>query len=471
MLKKILLVLEGRVAEDFLRNLLIRSNPHNSYITVSNEKSIITLLRHQEEFEFHCFDPTSAFKLIPLLSKEILDAFIILENKKEGKEVYRLLRHYSQRMSIILLGEHQQNNDANLTIITETPLVAAHFIERVPNIPMIAKDIGLGDGEIMQVNIPFGSSFAYRSIGSILQNNWKIVSVYRDGKMMLAKYSLILKPNDALLMVGEPEVLLEIHRSINEELGQFPFPFGKNLVLYCDCHYENENEVDISIQESLYIHKNFKGKKLYIRIIHPQNPTRIESIRKLEKDDIDVTVQYHSMPLNKIIESDKNTLSSGLVIIKNHLFMQTRIRKTINRLNIPVLSLGNGDIQHLKGCSVLLGDNTQEGEKISSIAFDVASQLRQPLILYDFAPDLHYHIQSIEHYESMAKVFNSKLEVITTDMENPILWLMRHPDILGIFPFTRDMAKRHFFTPLTTNLNKLSLHLITSHKLYIPITK
>ncbi|MBD5167769.1 MAG: hypothetical protein HDT11_02595 [Helicobacter sp.] len=467
MVRKILLVLDGAVATDFLRNLCGRSTPYNSYLVVS--KKPIDAQNAGQDFEFVVFDPTSPSKLFALLSKDILDALIIMENYAEGIEVYHILRSYSKRMAIVLLGDKLPKEDKNLSLVTEIPLVAAHFIEKVPNIPIISKDIGIHKGEIMEVTIPFGSSFAYRTIGSITQKKWKIVALYREGKMMLAKYSLTMQPNDSLLLVGEPSVLLEVYHSIKEELGQFPFPFGKNLVLYCDCSVESHEDVDNAISESLFLHKHFKGRKLYIRILHSSTPERVRKIRTLETSKLEVIVQYFTAPLAQIVQNDKATLASGLVLMRQNLFAKRDVRKMLYRLNVPVLRLGDNHFESLQGCAVVLDDG-QQNEKISAVAFDVAAQLKQPVILYDFAPNLQYHTKTIEHFDSLAKIFKARLNVISTAMENPILWLMSHSEILGIFPFTEEMTNRQFLGPFTTHLGTLSLDFIGSHKLFVPIS-
>lgn len=467
MVRKILLVLDGAIAKDFLQNLCERNTSYNSYLVVS--KQPIHSQNAGQDFEFFVFDPTSPSKLLNILSKDILDALVIMQDYAEGIEVYQILRGYSKRMAIVLLGDKLRNDDKNLSLVTEIPLVAAHLIEKVPNIPIISKDIGIHKGEIMEVTIPFGSSFAYRTIGSITQKKWKIVALYREGKMMLAKYSLTMQPNDSLLLVGEPSVLLEVYRSIKEELGQFPFPFGKNLVLYCDCTAEQSTDIDTAIAEALYLHQHFKGRKLYIRILHSSTPERVSNIRKLETSTIEVIVQYFSKPLAEVLEADKKLFASGLVLMRQNLFAKAAVRLALYRLNVPVLRLGNNRFSAIQSCAVIL-DNEQQSEKISAVAFDVAAQLKQQVIVYDFAPNLQYHTKTIEHFESLAKIFKARLNVIATAMENPILWLMSHSEILGIFPFTEEMTSRQFLGPFTTHLGKLSLDFISSHKLFVPIS-
>ncbi|MFX4253416.1 potassium transporter TrkA, partial [Aliarcobacter butzleri] len=70
------------------------------------------------------------------------------------------------------------------------------MVERLPNIPVLAQKIGLKQGEIMEIRVPFGSSYAYRSIGTIEQKQWRIFGLYRNQKMIEINPTLVLKPND-----------------------------------------------------------------------------------------------------------------------------------------------------------------------------------------------------------------------------------------------------------------------------------
>ena len=65
--------------------------------------------------------------------------------------------------------------------------------------------------EIMEIRVPFGSSYAYRYIGSIEQKEWKIFGLYRNRKLLNIKPSLVLKPNDVILLInGVPVVQIEL---------------------------------------------------------------------------------------------------------------------------------------------------------------------------------------------------------------------------------------------------------------------
>ena len=95
------------------------------------------------------------------------------------------------------------------------------MVEKLPNIPVLAQNIGLRQGEIMEIRIPFGSAYAYRYIGSIEQKQWRIFGLYRNHKMIDIKPSLVLKPNDVILVIGKPDVLMQVYNVIGKHKVNF----------------------------------------------------------------------------------------------------------------------------------------------------------------------------------------------------------------------------------------------------------
>ena len=104
----------------------------------------------------------------------------------------------------------------------------------------------------MEVHVPFGSSYAYRHIGSILQNQWKIAALYRDEKQILPTNDTMIRPNDTLLILGKPIVLNGIYKTINKRIGLFPEPFGKNIYLILDLRHDQKDAV-LYLKQSIYL--------------------------------------------------------------------------------------------------------------------------------------------------------------------------------------------------------------------------
>jgi len=46
----------------------------------------------------------------------------------------------------------------------EDELIAASLYDQLPNVPVIAQNVGLGKGEIMEIHVPFGSTYAFRHV-------------------------------------------------------------------------------------------------------------------------------------------------------------------------------------------------------------------------------------------------------------------------------------------------------------------
>ena len=73
-MKKVILILDGIVAEKFLDVVVQKYFSNNTYIVVSTDGAMIpqTILSN---FSYHHFDPTSEYKLRNVLSSDITDAF------------------------------------------------------------------------------------------------------------------------------------------------------------------------------------------------------------------------------------------------------------------------------------------------------------------------------------------------------------------------------------------------------------
>ena len=80
-------------------------------------------------------------------------------------------------------------DDSHLTVLDARAVLTARLMDFLPDIPVVADNLGLGKGEIMEVKVPVGSSFMYRHISSITQKKWRIAMIYRGSNFMIAKPS------------------------------------------------------------------------------------------------------------------------------------------------------------------------------------------------------------------------------------------------------------------------------------------
>ncbi|MBX7491089.1 TrkA C-terminal domain-containing protein [Helicobacter turcicus] len=467
-MRKVLCVLNGIVAKEFLTTLTLKHLDKNAYIFVSLDSNLLPKNLPQDS-EAYNFDPSASNKLKEILTPEITDCYIVLQDAKEREAVYHTLRGYNKMLQITMLGEISLvRSDKQLIMLNEAHLLSSRLFEKFPNVPKTAKSIGLGEGEIMQVSVPFGSPYAYRSVGVIKQKKWKIAAIYRNNSLILPKYSTTILPNDALLIIGDPDTLWDIYHRIKEESGQFPTPFGRDVVLYYDLLHSKD--LESYLRQTIWLFKHFKNKRLEVCFL---NPTDIATIRMIENHELLNTgevswrIEYHETSLKVLIEKDRASKNIGLILLEEYCF--SHYRGYLLDLGIPLLKFGVELIESLTHSVVVLPRDTEEAEKISSVVFDFSTQLGLKILLYDFDPNEENHEQALDYYKHIAKVFNKKLEIDTSSAQNPILWLNHQKNMLQILPLRKAGIKRN---PLFSmcDVENLSAYLIKIPQLFVPIS-
>ena len=239
----VLILADGIVAKHFLQRLAKSEFGDNLYHIVYTDDQLKEIV--SENFIFYKFDPTSFVKLSSLLhTKTFKEAMILLANKIDTIASYENIRRILKNMTIVIFDRWNLNiEDRYAIFINANEVLASIMFDHLPNVPVLAQNIGLGKGEIMEVLVPFGSSYVYRHIGSIEQKRWKIAAIYRNNRLILPEPLIMILPNDLLLLIGEPEVLKQVYKMIKREVGQFPMPYGINSYLFIDMAKESTSSI------------------------------------------------------------------------------------------------------------------------------------------------------------------------------------------------------------------------------------
>ena len=471
-MKKILIILDGIVAKKLLQRIIETNTGDNSYDVIYMNDSILTDKR-PSNFTFFKFDPTSKSKLAMVLDKDIhTQALIALNSKDEMLSVIKNIREEKPKIQMSILDYWGIDIvDQYINIYKGIDVLANGMVERLPNIPVVAQNIGLKLGEIMEIRIPFGSSYAYRYIGSIEQREWKIFGLYRKQQLIKIKPSLILKPNDVILIIGKPEVLMQVYNAVGKTQGQFPMPFGHNLYLYLDLYLQSVETVKKSILEVKYINQLIKNQKLIVRVTRPTTVGLMKFINEelAEVDNLILEIDYGNLGFDVLLKKDLKAFDIGLMMISYELFKNKEGISKLVDLRIPILKVGLGDITTIKNSVILLND-TKSYEQISPIVFDISGQLKLRAKIFDIDP-LGQENRSyiLDHFENLAKIFEQKVEIITKE-KNPIRELKKQENVLQIMPLKKDMfIKRKWNSFFYTNSDLLSFDLKDNNQLLIPV--
>jgi hypothetical protein len=470
-MKNILILADGSIARHFVEWIGRKRVADNRYyVTCFHEDA--TPEKLGKNITVIKADPTSYARI-----KHIMDdvkfshVFIIMENREDALYTLKNIRMVEDKIRIILLNQWDDpeagRDEENVTVINSDELIAAHLYDHLPNVPVVAQNVGLGKGEIMEIHVPFGSTYAFRHVGSILQRKWKIAAIYRHEKQILPNNATTILPNDTLLVLGKPMVLEGVYRTINKRIGLFPEPFGKDLYLIIDFRFD-QKEALLYLKESIYLLEKLEEKSLFVRILHPNNFDLIDEIKRFESDRVTISVCYDDKDISHLVEYDIQEYDIGLILSSIDTFSDEEIMETLYALRKVVYLFGDQLLYNIKE-SVILMDDDRKMESISSTAFDVSESLGLELCLCDFDPEGDFESKKIviEHYETLSHIFNMEIK-ITKKISNPIRELSNMENVLQIAPFEKDLHSGSFWKMISTRVKDFILTTKKHPKLLVP---
>lgn len=466
-MKKILIIADGILAKQFLERVIEAEAGENTYYVITYKEETLPK-RRPENFKFFEFDPTSFEKLSIILNEQFFQIMILLSNELDVTATYKNIRALDAKVQIILMDRWDlQLDDKRLFMLNSRDILASRFKDYLPGMPVVAQNIGLGIGEVMEISVPIGSAYVYRHLASIQQTKWKIAAIYRANSVILPRPTLMIMPNDVLLTVGDPKVLQSVFRSVKRELGQFPSPFGSSIYCLIDMLTMCEKEIDDLVNDALLLHSKLNSKKLHVKVINPTYSKAFEKIKSYNNRHINVMIDYYETNPRRTLKNDTMNMDIGLVVVMNRFFQNNR--KTLFNTKLPVLKMGKGGFSSLNE-GIVLSNDAEEVEKESSVIFDVAKQLSLDIKLYTFNPDNKAEKNSLlEHFDNLSKLFGREVDVIKSD-KNPLVKLKNKNNILQFLPFSTKVLESNIFSIFSTDMEKLHFKLANNYQLFIPAT-
>ena len=440
-MKNILIIADTIVAKHFLERLFVaRNNAHHYTVVIYGDDldfSDVTL----ENFSFYKFDPTSFDKLGRVANGYFARFMVLMGDSFEALSVYKNLRTISKKTEIIMLdmwGLEGLDEDSYLRLLDGRDVITTRLLGYLPDIPVVADNVGFGQGEIMEVKVPVGSSFMYRHINSITQKKWRIAMIYRGSNFTVAKPNLMILPNDTLLLVGEPGVLLSVFKNIKKESGQFPSPFGSNIYLFLDMLKMKEKACSKLIDEALKLNERLNSKRLYVKVVNPTLNSVYKRIKEISyRDDIRVNFDFFKFAKKAFFDIKK-----------------------------PVVSIGKPGLEEIKK-GVVLSDGKDDLENSSAVILDCCSQLDLQISLYSFGGISNDDVS--EHFDSLSKIFGRQVEINSDKGANPILKLKNEQNLLQFVPFSKKISRPDPFAAFSNDMNRLYSRLSDNYQIFIPI--
>jgi hypothetical protein len=475
-MKNILILADGTIAKHFLDWIGRKRVAENRYFVISyHQESLPENLGNN--IEIKDADPTSYARVSSMMNEHLFsDVFIVMSDKQDAIYALKNIRLCDSKIRIVFVNQWDDSDitkdEENIVVLNADDTIAAHLYDNLPNVPLVAQNVGMGKGDIMEIRVPYGSTYAYRHIGSILQRKWQISAIYRNEQLILPTNAIMIRPNDTLLVVGKPAVLDGVYKSINRRVGLFPEPFGKHLYLLIDMQKDHDTTLSY-INECMFLLEKLKNVELHIRVINPNDFKLLDEIKQInnEQPDIRVHIQYEEIDYISMIEYDIQEFDIGLVLSSIHTFEPHSIQKILYELKKGVYLFGDAKLCEIKQCVVLMDGDEERMEAISSTAFDVSESLELDLCLCDFDPEGDFESKKIiiEHYENLSQIFNTQIKV-KQKVANPIRELVSMDRLIHIVPFDEELKQNSIFKLISTKIKDFLLTSSKHPKLLVPFT-
>jgi len=469
-MSSILIIAQGAVAEAFIDKVASKEGVEHNYTVLS--LNINPKHEDNHNISYVSFDPTSSYRLRKLcFDNKFKSIFIVYDNMEEAYAIYTNIRNFNKKIRVIVLDSdgtfREVTDDGYLHTIDAINLLSNRLYDYLPNVPVIAQNVGLHEGEIMEVVVPFSSTYAFRHISSIPQIKWRIAAIYRNNELILPTNATMIRPRDMLLIIGKPQILRNVYSRIRSENGVFPEPFGRNFYLYIDLDRDGEKALEY-IEEAVYLLNKFENKILIIRVVNPNNLEIFERIKAYSSDDIRIFFTF-TLESYSVISSDITEHEIGLILLSFDTLRKNAFSKELYNYKKLIYLFGETPLNSIQEAVVVCNEK-KTIEEISSIAFYISETLKISLSLRDYDPQGKFDENSfiIEHFEALAHVHNIKVDIIQ-ERKNPIKAIKQAKRILLTIPFSKDIDLNSFRAFFKRDVDSLLLRTNTHPKLLIPV--
>lgn len=467
MTNKILIITDSVIGERMIERLIETYSKDNQYYIIQTREH-----RYEkagpDRFKFFTFDPTSLSKLENVLKLGFVQVMLVMAGRADTMHTIENIRMIKPELRIVLFDQWGlELDDRNMLHVDTTDLLSARLIDYLPSVPVIAQNVGLGEGEIMEVLLPFGSAYVYRYVSAVEQPGWRIAAIYRERRLILPKPSTLLHPNDLLLLIGEPSVLITIYRAIKRELGQFPAPYGSTLYLYIDMRRDRHDDIMVLVRKTRLLQQQIR-RRLVIRIANPGDLGILAEIKVMASQEISVVIDYDRHTMAYLIDNDKRHYHVGMIIVSRRLFAAGHNRRILYDARVPVFKMSAKSLKGVIKASVLVTE-TDALMKISTTIFDIAAQMEWRLELIHYTQiENSFKTRTDDYFRNLATIFSRSMQIIESE-ENPIRQLKNDSRYVHCLPFDEDVVRRSLFSWFSTDPQSLSFHLDDAHQLFIPL--
>ncbi len=120
-----------------------------------------------------------------------------------------------------------------ITVVPRGRACASLLEQRLQSGQREATDVGLGQGELLEVELLPSSSLVGRALQELHPRRWLVGAVYRNQQLIVPHGDTRLEARDRVLLVGEPDILPAVADLFRSSRSEFPLQYGTHVVALC----------------------------------------------------------------------------------------------------------------------------------------------------------------------------------------------------------------------------------------------
>lgn len=323
---------------------------------------------------------------------------------------------------------------------------------------IIASSVGQGRGEIIEFVVLPSSPAIGVPLSQLQAEGWRIAAIYRENELVIPTGETVIRVEDRLLVVGNPEILPSVAEQLRIGVPQFPLRHGNRIVAYLPLGSQPSVE-----QEAEHLTHRTRAAAL-LRLYPGGEPTRTV-VEVQEGADSTRSPRPHA----KVFETAPLQGASfqeqlaGLARLRPGVVVTAPVQRTAAQ---RLLGRGGADavLCSALSCPVLFSRGSKRHTRVvyslisgvadmtfADTAIDLARMLEVPLTVvrvvlpaYLEAPDRHAEQVAVE-LERRARVYGIQFEALRIE-GNPVRELVRlaRPD--DLFVLARKRTLKDSFT-------------------------
>ena len=467
----------------FLDTLATSNNPQNIYHIVSSDLHKEDYFKETSKYNVVFFHTTPSKHILQKITHKTLYSLIVVCQKTKTQTIETLkdlqnlspksrvsfLNHWNLKEEDYASSELKEGN--NIMDVNSQDILSNRLLNTLPNIPVVAQNVGLGVREIVEMSVPRQSSYIYRHLSSIKQKNFSIAAIYRKNKLILPTPFAMIHPDDKLLVVGQPTIVNDFYNTVNNiETSMHAM---NAIYLLLDMRLIPKGQIFTLLKKTIRLYKKLGLESIVIHLTNPTDLNILERLKQISKRYISLSIDYDQ---GKKLLSKIRKAQPSLILTAPSIF--SAYKKVFYQLKIPTLASGHGFLPRVS-FSIVENKNYTYYEGISLLLFYISQKLSANIELYLGTSQEENQNNEItselqEHYSSVANLLEEKVEFITAT-KNPILELLSKyskdaTNCMHILPMSGDVVYANRFKALfMKNTDSLYERLSRYDQLFLPI--